>query len=182
MFLWFPDRHGEHPLRDVQPPHRHLHQGRQREVSCCSLMVCSLTCMYVCVMMCSLTFCVTVCSLTLREYLFNAVETLPCVKKKADWAINWIGNKNANYGKLVHCNSTFSLCSWLIGSDIDQVLGINHRCSSRRACGGLRCCGGNLLLWFLRCHLLAEEERPDARTDLLQRAHQQRRGDAPTGS
>ncbi|XP_051264771.1 ribonucleoside-diphosphate reductase subunit M2 [Dicentrarchus labrax] len=36
-----------------------------------------------------------------REYLFNAIETLPCVKKKADWAINWIGNKNANYGERV---------------------------------------------------------------------------------
>ena len=46
--------------------------------------------------------CLTVCSLTLREYLFNAVETLPCVKKKADWAINWIGNKKANYGKPAH--------------------------------------------------------------------------------
>jgi len=38
-------------------------------------------------------------SLTLREYLFNAIETLPCVKKKADWALNWISNKNAAYGK-----------------------------------------------------------------------------------
>ncbi|KAI3364675.1 hypothetical protein L3Q82_011450 [Scortum barcoo] len=36
-----------------------------------------------------------------REYLFNAIETLQCVKKKADWAINWIGNKNANYGERV---------------------------------------------------------------------------------
>ncbi|XP_034080776.1 ribonucleoside-diphosphate reductase subunit M2 isoform X3 [Gymnodraco acuticeps] len=36
-----------------------------------------------------------------REFLFNAVETLPCVKKKADWAINWIGNKSANYGERV---------------------------------------------------------------------------------
>ncbi|XP_041661253.1 ribonucleoside-diphosphate reductase subunit M2 isoform X2 [Cheilinus undulatus] len=36
-----------------------------------------------------------------REYLFNAIETLPCVKKKADWAINWIGNKSANYGERV---------------------------------------------------------------------------------
>ena len=68
-------------------------------MSCCSLMVCSLTC---CVMVCLLNCCVTVCLLTLREYLFNAVETLPCVKKKADWAINWIGNKSANYGKQVH--------------------------------------------------------------------------------
>uniref|UniRef100_A0A671TWV0 Ribonucleoside-diphosphate reductase subunit M2 n=1 Tax=Sparus aurata TaxID=8175 RepID=A0A671TWV0_SPAAU len=36
-----------------------------------------------------------------REYLFNAIETLPCVKKKADWAMNWIGNKKANYGERV---------------------------------------------------------------------------------
>ena len=41
----------------------------------------------------------THCSRPLREFLFNAVETLPCVKKKADWAINWIGNKSANYGE-----------------------------------------------------------------------------------
>ncbi|KAG7235305.1 hypothetical protein INR49_002795 [Caranx melampygus] len=36
-----------------------------------------------------------------REYLFNAIETLQCVKKKADWALNWIGNKSANYGERV---------------------------------------------------------------------------------
>ncbi|KAM3866133.1 ribonucleoside-diphosphate reductase subunit M2-like [Diretmus argenteus] len=36
-----------------------------------------------------------------RDYLFNAIETLPCVKKKADWAINWIGNQNAAYGERI---------------------------------------------------------------------------------
>ncbi|XP_056298655.1 ribonucleoside-diphosphate reductase subunit M2 isoform X1 [Pseudoliparis swirei] len=36
-----------------------------------------------------------------REYLFNAIETLPCVKKKADWAIRWIGDKGANFGERV---------------------------------------------------------------------------------
>ncbi|KAM8832522.1 ribonucleoside-diphosphate reductase subunit M2-like isoform 1-T2 [Spinachia spinachia] len=36
-----------------------------------------------------------------REYLFNAIETLPCVKKKADWAIHWIGDQAANYGERV---------------------------------------------------------------------------------
>ena len=25
-----------------------------------------------------------------REYLFNAVETMDCVKRKAEWALNWI--------------------------------------------------------------------------------------------
>ncbi|GAB4258207.1 MAG: ribonucleotide-diphosphate reductase subunit beta [Vicingaceae bacterium] len=27
-----------------------------------------------------------------KDYLFNAIENLDCVKKKADWALNWIDN------------------------------------------------------------------------------------------
>jgi ribonucleoside-diphosphate reductase beta chain len=26
-----------------------------------------------------------------KDHLFNAIETVPCVKKKADWALKWIG-------------------------------------------------------------------------------------------
>jgi len=36
-----------------------------------------------------------------RDYLFNAIETLPCVKKKADWAIRWIGDEDAPYSERV---------------------------------------------------------------------------------
>ncbi|GIX85833.1 ribonucleoside-diphosphate reductase subunit M2 [Caerostris darwini] len=36
-----------------------------------------------------------------REKLFNAIETLPCVKKKADWALNWINSANASFGERV---------------------------------------------------------------------------------
>lgn len=36
-----------------------------------------------------------------REFLFNAIQTLPCVKKKADWALNWISSKNANFGERI---------------------------------------------------------------------------------
>jgi len=36
-----------------------------------------------------------------REYLFNAIETMPCVKEKADWAIKWINDENASYGERV---------------------------------------------------------------------------------
>jgi len=36
-----------------------------------------------------------------RDHLFNAIETLECVKKKADWALNWIGNKDAAFGERV---------------------------------------------------------------------------------
>uniref|UniRef100_A0A8C6FG67 Ribonucleoside-diphosphate reductase subunit M2 n=1 Tax=Moschus moschiferus TaxID=68415 RepID=A0A8C6FG67_MOSMO len=34
-----------------------------------------------------------------REFLFNAIEMMPCVKKKADWALRWIGDKEATYGE-----------------------------------------------------------------------------------
>uniref|UniRef100_A0A2K6DRC5 Ribonucleoside-diphosphate reductase subunit M2 n=1 Tax=Macaca nemestrina TaxID=9545 RepID=A0A2K6DRC5_MACNE len=36
-----------------------------------------------------------------REFRFNAIETMPCVKKKADWALHWIGDKAATYGERV---------------------------------------------------------------------------------
>uniref|UniRef100_A0A336MZI6 ribonucleoside-diphosphate reductase n=2 Tax=Culicoides sonorensis TaxID=179676 RepID=A0A336MZI6_CULSO len=36
-----------------------------------------------------------------REFLFNAVQTLPCVKKKADWAMAWICSQNANFAERV---------------------------------------------------------------------------------
>ncbi|XP_045471080.1 ribonucleoside-diphosphate reductase subunit M2 B [Harmonia axyridis] len=36
-----------------------------------------------------------------REYLFNAIENLPCVKKKADWAIRWINDKHASFAERV---------------------------------------------------------------------------------
>ena len=36
-----------------------------------------------------------------RDYLFNAIETLPCVKKKADWALKWISSKSATFAERV---------------------------------------------------------------------------------
>uniref|UniRef100_UPI0035901C37 ribonucleoside-diphosphate reductase subunit M2-like n=1 Tax=Myxine glutinosa TaxID=7769 RepID=UPI0035901C37 len=34
------------------------------------------------------------------EFLFNATDTMPCVKKKADWALRWIGDAEASFGKV----------------------------------------------------------------------------------
>jgi len=34
-----------------------------------------------------------------REYLFDAVETVPCVKKKADWALTWISDHQATFAE-----------------------------------------------------------------------------------
>ncbi|KAK2703469.1 ribonucleoside-diphosphate reductase subunit M2 B-like [Artemia franciscana] len=36
-----------------------------------------------------------------RERLFNAIETLPPVKKKADWALQWISHKSASFAERV---------------------------------------------------------------------------------
>lgn len=34
-----------------------------------------------------------------KDFLFNAVETLPCVRKKADWALKWISSKSSTFGE-----------------------------------------------------------------------------------
>lgn len=36
-----------------------------------------------------------------KDFLFNAIETMPCVRKKADWALKWIGDKHASFGERV---------------------------------------------------------------------------------
>ena len=33
-----------------------------------------------------------------KSDLFNAIEKIPCVKKKAEWALKWINNKKDNFG------------------------------------------------------------------------------------
>jgi len=36
-----------------------------------------------------------------KNHLFNAIETMPCIKKKAEWAQKWISADNATYGERV---------------------------------------------------------------------------------
>lgn len=36
-----------------------------------------------------------------KEFLFNAIETMPCVARKAQWALNWIGSQEATFGERV---------------------------------------------------------------------------------
>lgn len=36
---------------------------------------------------------------TEREFLFDAVETIPCVKKKADWAMRWISDRHSSFAE-----------------------------------------------------------------------------------
>ncbi|KAG1748939.1 ribonucleotide reductase small subunit [Suillus paluster] len=34
-----------------------------------------------------------------REYLFDAVETIPCIKRKADWALKWISDQRSTFAE-----------------------------------------------------------------------------------
>lgn len=34
-----------------------------------------------------------------KERLLNAIDTIPCIKKKADWAVKWIENKDAPFSQ-----------------------------------------------------------------------------------
>ncbi|EGD89732.1 ribonucleoside-diphosphate reductase small chain [Trichophyton rubrum D6] len=34
-----------------------------------------------------------------RTYLFEAIDTIPCIRKKADWAIRWIQDKNSTFAQ-----------------------------------------------------------------------------------
>ena len=36
-----------------------------------------------------------------RDHLFNAIQTIPPVKRKADWALLWIHVKEATYAETV---------------------------------------------------------------------------------
>jgi ribonucleoside-diphosphate reductase subunit M2 len=34
-----------------------------------------------------------------REYLFNAIDNVPCVRRKAEWALKWIESDTASFGE-----------------------------------------------------------------------------------
>jgi ribonucleoside-diphosphate reductase subunit M2 len=34
-----------------------------------------------------------------REYLFDAIETIPCIKRKAEWALKWIADKRSTFAE-----------------------------------------------------------------------------------
>ncbi|EGG04707.1 uncharacterized protein MELLADRAFT_49061 [Melampsora larici-populina 98AG31] len=34
-----------------------------------------------------------------RSHLFDAIDTIPCIRKKADWALKWISDKQSTFGE-----------------------------------------------------------------------------------
>ena len=86
-----------------------------------------------------------------REFLFNAIETMPCVKEKADWAIKWINDQNSSYGERVVAfaavegiffSGSFAAIFWLKKRGIMPGLTFSNELISRDEVG---------LLWLRRC-------------------------------
>ncbi|XP_017294705.1 ribonucleoside-diphosphate reductase subunit M2 [Kryptolebias marmoratus] len=91
-----------------------------------------------------------------REFLFNAIETLPCVKKKADWTLNWIKNKSATYGERVVAfaavegiffSGSFAAIFWLKKRGLMPGLTFSNELISRDE--GLHCDFGCLIFKHL---------------------------------
>src|ERR1700753_1257096 len=34
-----------------------------------------------------------------KTYLFDAIDTIPCIRKKADWALRWISDKESSFAQ-----------------------------------------------------------------------------------
>lgn len=100
---------------------------------------------------------------TERNYLFNAIETVPCVKKKADWALRWIEHAPSFAHRLIAFAAvegiffSGSFCSifWLKKRGLMPGLAFSNELISRDE--GLHCDFACLLYSMLQ-NKLAESE------------------------
>lgn len=91
-----------------------------------------------------------------RDFLFNAIETLPCVKKKADWALNWIGSTAASFGERIVAfaavegiffSGSFASIFWLKSRGVMPGLTFSNELISRDE--GLHCDFACLMFRYL---------------------------------
>ncbi|XP_052872282.1 ribonucleoside-diphosphate reductase subunit M2 isoform X2 [Anopheles cruzii] len=107
-----------------------------------------------------------------REFLFNAIETLPCVKRKADWALNWISSKEANFGERVVAfaavegiffSGSFASIFWLKKRGLMPGLTFSNELISRDE--GLHCDFACLMFKYL-----VQKPSPERVTDIIKDA------------
>ncbi|CAH1962012.1 unnamed protein product [Acanthoscelides obtectus] len=91
-----------------------------------------------------------------KEFLFNAIETLPCVRKKADWALNWISSKKSTFGERliafaavegIFFSGSFAAIFWLKKRGLMPGLTFSNELISRDE--GLHCDFACLLFSYL---------------------------------
>lgn len=94
-----------------------------------------------------------------RSKLFRAIETVPCIRKKAEWALKWIEDDQSSFGErlvaFAAVEGIFFSGEWIHVALSLEVL--------------LIFCSDHCRL--IRVDLLAQEARAHARPHLLQRAH-----------
>lgn len=92
-----------------------------------------------------------------KEYLFNAIETMPPVAKKADWALKWIGDKDATFGERIIAfaavegiffSGSFAAIFWLKKRGLMPGLTFSNELISRDE--GLHCDFACLLFRYLK--------------------------------
>ncbi|KAL1517065.1 hypothetical protein ABEB36_000878 [Hypothenemus hampei] len=99
-----------------------------------------------------------------KEFLFNAIETMPCVKKKADWALKWISSKTSSFGERlvafaavegIFFSGSFAAIFWLKKRGLMPGLTFSNELISRDE--GLHCDFACLL--FSHLHQKPSQER-----------------------
>ncbi|KAL7270426.1 Ribonucleotide-diphosphate reductase (RNR), small subunit [Rhizina undulata] len=75
-----------------------------------------------------------------RQYIFDAIDTLPCIRKKADWAIRWIEDKDSSYAQRIVAfaavegiffSGSFASIFWLKKRGLMPVLSFSNELISR---------------------------------------------------
>jgi len=92
-----------------------------------------------------------------KDYLFNAIETMPCVRKKADWALKWINDKNSSFGERIVAfasvegiffSGSFAAIFWLKKRGLMPGLTFSNELISRDE--GLHCDFACLMFQYLQ--------------------------------
>ena len=92
-----------------------------------------------------------------REFLFNAIETMPCVTRKAQWAINWTASDTVTFGERliafaavegIFFSGSFAAIFWLKKRGLMPGLTFSNEMISRDE--GLHCDFACLLFSYLK--------------------------------
>ncbi|KAM4027001.1 ribonucleoside-diphosphate reductase subunit M2 B isoform 2-T2 [Anomaloglossus baeobatrachus] len=91
-----------------------------------------------------------------RNFLFNAIETMPCIRKKAKWALDWISNRKASFGERIVAfaavegiffSGSFAAIFWLKKRGLMPGLTFSNELISRDE--GLHCDFAGLMFHYL---------------------------------
>lgn len=92
-----------------------------------------------------------------RDHLFRAIDTIPCIRRKADWAMRWIGDESSSFGERliafaavegIFFSGSFAAIFWLKKRGLMPGLTFSNELISRDE--GLHCDFACLLFNHLR--------------------------------